>query len=78
MTQQPLDNLSETAQRVYRSLLDHPEICSPQAIANGADDFDQLSTDDVADALEELQQAGRAASDQGSWLALEGPSGDGK
>jgi hypothetical protein len=68
--QEPLDNLSQDARLVQMSLIDHPELTTPEAIAGGEYGIEQLSPGAVADALRELQAAGRAAESFGGWSIL--------
>ena len=60
--------LSERSKIVLRSLLDHPELMTPGAIADGLRGTEQqLDTNDVSAALEDLAHR---------WLAVEMLNGD--
>ena len=69
--QQPLDNMSDAAKLAHRSLTDHPDLKSPEAIAGGPYGVDQLNAGHIADGLRELEAGGRAAETFGGWSVLE-------
>jgi hypothetical protein len=69
--QQPLDNMSGAAKLAYKSLKEHPELKTPEAIAEGPFGVDQISAGDIAEGLRELEAGGRAAETFGGWSILE-------
>ena len=68
--QEPLDNLSQDARLVHMSLIDHPELTTPEAIAAGPYGIQQLRPGGVANALRELEAAKRAVLSFGGWSVL--------
>jgi hypothetical protein len=68
--QEPLENMSEPAKLAYRSLTYHPELKTPEAIANGPEGVDQYDAGDIADGLRELEAGGHATKIFGGWSTL--------
>ena len=69
--QEPIDNLSDGAKIVHDSLIDHPHLTTPEAIATGPYGPQQLSAGGVADALRELEAGGRAAESFAGWSVVD-------
>jgi hypothetical protein len=62
--------MSDAAKLAYKSLKDHPELKTPEAIAEGPYSVDQINAGDIADGLRELEAGGRAAESFGGWSIL--------
>lgn len=65
--QEPLENLSESAQRVHAHLAEDPNQTEPLGVIATAAD---LSEGETANALRELAAADRAAESFGGWSVL--------
>jgi hypothetical protein len=63
--------MSDAAKLAYKSLQDHPERKTPEAIADGPYGVDQINAGDIANGLRELEAGGRAAETFGGWSVLE-------
>jgi hypothetical protein len=69
--QEPIDNLSDDAKIVHDSLTDHPDLTTPEAIADGPYGLEQLTPGQVGSALRELEAGSRAVETFGGWSVVE-------
>jgi hypothetical protein len=63
----PLASFSQAAQLAYRSLTDHPDLNTPEAIANGPYSLQQIDTPDIVEGLRELEAEKWAVETFGGW-----------
>jgi hypothetical protein len=64
--------MSSAAQLAYQSLTDHPNLDTPEAIANGPYGIEQLDVPEISEGLRELEAGGVAReSSVGTWSLVE-------
>ena len=62
--------MSDVAKLAHRSLTDHPDLKTPEAIADGPYGVDQFNAGDFAHGLRELKAGGRAVESFGGWSVV--------
>jgi hypothetical protein len=67
-----MDDLSQAAKFAVMSLEAHPELNTPEAIANGPFSIQQINERDVHEGLVELERRGMARETAGRWELIGG------
>lgn len=62
-----LTHLSPEARLAHMSLEDHPELTTPDAIANGPYGIQEVTTSEITHGLKELEAAGLAVQTVAGW-----------